>query len=181
MRARRFLVAQAGVTAVEFALLAPVFLLVTMMMLELGLYEIQSASLSYATQKAARQILTGKAANTTGLTTSKFINELLCPSLPPPMDCTKVVVNISVADSAAGATAWTSLMNDSFTGLKAVPKDNSMTNFAIGAAGSTVALQVYYKMPLYLLPVFSGSNQYYQWIVSTAAFRNEPFTTSAGG
>jgi Flp pilus assembly protein TadG len=181
-------------TAVEFAVLAPMFLGVSLAVLEVGLYETYTAGLSYATQKAARQILLGNVANgansngaPVNLTT--FVNDYLCPSLPPFMACGSVVVNsqvMNVESTPQGASAWWTLMNAGQTWLAPVPMNNTQTNFCIGSSGSTVALEVYYAMPFWALPLWNTPTTAFKgstviWISSTAAFRNEPFSTGYAG
>ena len=187
---QRFSACDSGVTAVEVALLAPAFLGASLMLMEIGLYELYSAGLSHATQGAARQILLGNVANSAQpVTLTNFINNYLCPSLPPPMTCDRIIVNSQVMNTQQtpqGASAWWALMNASQTGLAPVPMNNTQTNFCVGSTGSIVALEVYYAMPFWSIPLmntptttFNGSPVI--WIASTAAFRNEPFTTGYAG
>jgi Flp pilus assembly protein TadG len=172
-----------AVTAVEFAMLAPAFMGITFMILQIGLYEMYSASLSYATKNAARQIMIGNVANTPNITTTTFMNTFVCPNLPPMMSCGQVVVN---AVTMPSGSSWWSLMNAQQTGLAPPPMNNALTSFCIGGTGSTVALEMYYAMPTISFPYFNTPTNTYNgnpviWIASTAAFRNEPFTTSYTG
>ena len=187
---RYFLAADEGVTAVELAFLAPIFLGASLMLVELGLYELYAASLSYTTQQAARQILTGQFANSADTSISGFINNSVCASLAPPMSCDRIVVNSVVLNSQStpqGASSWWTLMNAAQTNIAPpAAMDNTKTTFCIGSSGSTVALEVYYAMPFFSIPLmgtpttmFNGSPVI--WIASTAAFRNEPFATSYTG
>jgi Flp pilus assembly protein TadG len=193
-KAESFLRDRKATTAIEFAFLAPMFIAVSLAILEVGLYQMYTAGLSYATQKAARQILLGNVANgansngaPVNLTT--FVNDYLCPSLPPFMACSSVVVNsqvMNVESTPQGASAWWTLMNTAQTGLAPVPMNNTQTNFCIGAGGSTVALEVYYAMPFWALPLWNTptttlNGSTVMWIASTAAFRNEPFSTGYAG
>jgi Flp pilus assembly protein TadG len=185
-----FLSSESGVTAVEVALLAPAFLGASLVLVEIGLYELYSGSLSYATQSAARQVLLGNVANgPQPVTLANFINNYLCPSLPPPMTCDRIIVNSQVMtteQTSQGASAWWTLMNASQTWLATVPMNNTQTSFCIGGAGSVVALEVYYAMPFWSIPLvntptttFNGSPVI--WIASTASFKNEPFSTGYAG
>ena len=180
---------ESAVTVVEFALLSPAFFGITFMIVQLGLYQLYGASLSYATQRAARQILVGNVANTANITMPIFLNTFVCPNLPPPMSCSRVIVNIKTVTSpySSGTTSsWWTLMNAQGTGLLSAPMDNTKTSFCIGQSGSIVAFQMYYAMPAISFPffatpasTFNGASAF--WIVSTAAFRNEPFMTSYSG
>src|ERR1700760_3797146 len=90
-------------TAVEFALLIPVFMGASFMLLQVGLYQFYVGGISYATQKAARQILLGNVAsgtNSSGVVSlSAFINSYLCPNLPPFMACANVVANVQTMNT----------------------------------------------------------------------------------
>jgi len=187
---RDFLAADEGATAVELGFLAPIFIGASLMLVELGLYELYSASLSYATQKAARQILTGQFANSADTSIAGFVNNSVCASLAPPMTCDRIVLNsqkLTSQSTPGGASAWWTLMNAAQTNIAApATMDNTKTTFCIGASGDTIALEVYYAMPFWSIPLmgtptttFNGSPVI--WIASTAAFRNEPFTTTYTG
>ena len=72
------------------------------------------------------------------------------------------------------------------TGLTAPPMNNNLTSFCIGSAGSIIAAQVYYAMPLVGIPAmltnattFNGQSVIF--ISATSVFKNEPFTTSYSG
>ena len=186
---RAYMRSERGVTAVEFAMLAPAFLGLTFMILQLGLYEMYSASLTYATQNAARQIMIGNVANTNNINMTNFMNTFVCPKLPPLMLCSQIVVNsvtLSSQSSPNGDSSWWSLMNAQKTGLAPPPMNNTQTSFCIGGTGSIVALEMYYAMPTISFPFFSTPSSTFNgypviWIVSTAAFRNEPFSTGYSG
>jgi Flp pilus assembly protein TadG len=187
---RDFLAADDGVTAIELGFLAPIFLGASLMLVELGLYELYAASLSYTTQKAARQVMTGQFANGADTSITSFINNSVCASLAPPMTCDRVVVNSTVLTSQStpqGASAWWTLMNAAQTNIAPpAAMDNTKTTFCIGASGSTVALEVYYAMPFFSIPILGTPSTMFKggpviWIASTAAFRNEPFTTTYTG
>lgn len=139
--------------------------------------------MSYATQNAARQILIGNVANTNNINVNTFLSNFVCPKLPPPMSCDRVVVNSKVQPVQ---NSWWNLINAQKTGLAAVPMDNAQTTFCIGRSGSTVALQMYYAMPTIAFPFFNSPSTKFNgspvfWIASTAAFRNEPFSTAYNG
>jgi len=72
------------------------------------------------------------------------------------------------------------------TGLTTPPMNNSLTGFCIGAAGSIIAAQVYYAMPVIGIPAmltnastFNGQSVIF--ISATSVFKNEPFSTNYTG
>ena len=193
--ARDFARRQDGGPASEFALIMPLFAGLVFVIAQLGLYFYYSASLFYATQTAARQIMTGSVANQS-LTASQFQTTILCPKLPGAMSCSNVVTNIQVVPEAAQPSGFYSLMNFAstsanslgytMTGLQSVPMNNTKTNFCIGSPGAIVAVEVFYAMPVLGLSWLLGAASTYNgrsviFIDATAAFKNEPFTTNYSG
>jgi hypothetical protein len=72
------------------------------------------------------------------------------------------------------------------TGLTTPPMDNTLTSFCIGSAGSIIAVQVYFAMPIVGIPdlltnaaTFNGQSVIF--ISATSVFKNEPFTTTYSG
>ena len=193
--ARDFVRRQDGGPASEFAMIMPVFVGLVFVIAQLGLYFYYSASLFYVTQEASRQILTGSVANQ-NLTAAQFRTQILCPLLPGPMSCNNVVTNISVIPEAAQPGGFYSLMNFvstssnlrgyTMSGLASVPMNNTKTSYCIGTPGAIVAVEVFYAMPVLGLSWFLGVASTYNgqsviFINATAAFKNEPFTTSYSG
>ena len=175
--------ADAGVSAIEFALLLPLFTGFVFMILQVGLYFYYSTYLSYATDIAARQIMTGAVASQ-GLTAAQFRTNLLCPALAGAMSCNNIVTNVTVVPPGNNGAGWTALTNS--TGLVTPAMDNSKTSFCIGAGGSLVALEVFYAMPVLGIPqMLSGAitynNQSVIFIGASAAIKNEPFSAANAG
>ena len=191
---RAFVRRQDG-SAVEFAALMPLFAALLFVIAQMGLYFYYSASLYYVTQAAARQILTGNVANQ-NLTAATFRTQKLCPLLPGSMSCNNIITNIQVVPEASQPAGFYSLMNYikntsaplgyTMTGLAKVPMNNSDTSYCIGAPGAIVAVEVYYAMPVLGISWFLSNATTYNgqsviFINATAAFKNEPFTTSYTG
>jgi len=174
-----------GVTAIEFAFLAPVVLYLILMTFQVGFYFYCKARLFSATTQAGRQIRTGSVANQ-GLTAAQFRNNLLCPMLPGSMPCSNIVTNSVVIPSGNYGAGWLPALNASRTGPLIPPMDNSKTSYCVGVSGSIVALQVFYAMPVIGIPPLLGvatkaNNASVIFIQATAVWKNEPFTTSYGG
>lgn len=172
---RRLLREDRGVTAVEFAFLAPLYFGILFFTCQIGLYLYYSASLSYATNSAARQVMTGAVSQIPKLTADIFRTQVLCPALPGMMSCDNIVIN--VVNVPAGG---------SFYGLQPPVMDNTKTSFCIGQPGSYIILQVFYAMPvLGISSMLSGAVTYNNvqstFINSNAVFLNEPYTSSYNG
>jgi Flp pilus assembly protein TadG len=181
-------------TAVEFAILIPVFAALIYVIAQIGLYFYFSASLYNVTEEATRQILVGSVANQ-GLTADQYRTKILCPLLPFEMSCDNVITNIQVAppQSAGGFYSLTNYaanasnpLGYSLTGLIQPAMDNNKTSYGIGGGGSVVAVQVYYAMPVLGLSwILSGATRWQGqdvvFIGATSVFMNEPFNTSYSG
>ncbi len=175
---------RSGVSAAEFALVVPAFLLLVIETLQLGLYFYTSASLDHATSDAARQILTG-AVSQAGLTAAQFRTQVLCPALPGSMSCANIVTNILDVPEATSPGGFYTYLNASQTGITPPAMDNTKTSFCPGSTGSYVYIQVYYAMPV-LSPIWTatavnwnGSNVHF--VSASAAFKNEPFQSAQTG
>jgi Flp pilus assembly protein TadG len=194
---RRLVRERSGLAAVEFAVLLPMFAFLIFMISQVGLYFYFSTTLYYVTDAATRQILTGGVANQ-GLTAAQYRTQILCPLLPGSMSCNNVITNIQVVPSYSGATSggFYSLTNIvtspsspqgyTMTGLTTPPMNNNLTGFCIGSAGSIIAAQVYYAMPVIGIPAMlvnasTFNGQPVIFISATSVFKNEPFTTAYSG
>ena len=177
-----------GVAAVEFAVLAPIYLWLVLMVMQIGLYFYYSATLQRATDAAIRQVLVGNVANSS-LTQTQFLNQILCPQIPM-LNCSNVVVNF--VDAPASFTSLTNAVAATKTtpavapsGLTAPTMNNSKTSFCIGGNGAVMVAEVFYAMPVLGIPAFAGSPTYNGqlviWIQADNVFKNEPFSTTYSG
>jgi Flp pilus assembly protein TadG len=176
---------RSGVSAAEFALVVPAFLLLVVETLQLGLYFYISASLDHATSDAARQILTG-AVGQAGLTATQFRTQVLCPALPGSMSCANIVTNVLDVPEATSPNGFYTYLNTTQTGIAPPSMNNALTSFCPGSTGSYVYIQVYYAMPV-LSPIWmaaasvtwNGSTVHF--VSASAAFKNEPFQSTGTG
>ena len=167
-----------AVSAIEFALVGLPFFMLLIGIMVVALLTFSAASLDYAVQKAARAIMVGNA-QSAGLDAARFQTELLCPNLPAGLfDCSKLLVSLtSFADPVT--TDYYSYVKPDLSGL-IVP---TQAAFCLGAASSYQVLEVTYPFPIYFAP-FAGAPQVVNgkyMLMSSLTFKNEPFTTSAGG
>jgi Flp pilus assembly pilin Flp len=85
-RRRRFGRDRSGASAVEFAIVAPVFLSLMFATFEVGWFFFVGATVDSATVDAARQVRTGQVQNQ-NLTKQQFFEDVVCPRLAFLEDC----------------------------------------------------------------------------------------------
>ena len=181
--ASRFLSASEATTAVEVGLLGLPFLSLIVGIVVIGFMAWSSSTLDFATQKAARQIMTG-ALQANGTTATQFRSTVLCGYLPSPLfDCSKIVVNLTTVTESSEPTGWYNLITTNQSGLIRPVMDNNLTSFCLGAGNSYQVLQVLYPFPIYFrlvaTPAALAANQFV--VMSTLVFKNEPFQNSSSG
>jgi Flp pilus assembly protein TadG len=161
---------------VEFAMIAPVFFLLLMGIMENGLIYFAGTTLQNATDNAARYVRTGQA-QANGLTQAQF-RARICADIQPLLSC--------------GANLQIDLeeYNDYTTATFATPIDvngnlkNTLNNFQPGTACNVVLLRSFYVWNILtpmLSPFLTNMSTGKHLITATAAFRNEPFTSAVSG
>jgi Flp pilus assembly protein TadG len=171
---RRFRRHRRGSTAVEFALVAPVFFALLFAIVEVALMFFASQVLETITQVSARYLLTGQAQS--GPMTQAQFKTYVCGQIPALFTCANLKVNVQSYPSF-GSINITSVYDASgnFVGS---------TNYCPGNAGDTVFVQLSYQWPLFVTGLgFNMSNPgtHARWLTATAAFQNEPFSAPASG
>lgn len=162
----RFLRAQRGVTAIEFALVAPVFLMLLFGTLESSMAYFVATTMEGEVQRAARQIRTGavQAADDP----LETFRTALCNNLENLTDCSRVVIDVRTFPDF-GDLDRPPLIDDDGN-----PQNES---FDPGGAGEVVLVRIAYRydiMTPFLSDVMSDGNGYYD-IYAAAAFQNEPY------
>ena len=167
-----------GTAAIEFAIIAPVFLMLLWAIFETGMMFFASQTLTHGLQQTARQIRTGKAHSDT-LTQSAF-RDAVCAQVNYLLSCDadKLYLDVRAFSSFAGVGFPPPLDPDNNF-------DNvNMNHFEIGESGnisggsSIVLVRGFYVWQIYT-PVFG---QYFsnmagnkRLLSSSVAFKNEPF------
>lgn len=162
---RRLARKQDGAAAVEFAMVAAPFLMLTFAIMETALVFFAGQTLETAVSDASRLIMTGQA-QSQGFNQTAF-KQAVCARIYGLFDCANgVFVDVKTYTSFSGVD-----LNPPLDGSGNF--QNNMT-YQPGGAGDIVVVRLYYKWPIYvaLLQNMSGSNRL---LVATAAFRNEPF------
>lgn len=168
----RFARAREGVTAIEFAMIAPIFFALLLGIFETAFAMLSSQLVETATIDASRLILTGQA-QTKGMTKDTF-KAAVCKILPPFMDCSgKVYVDVQVL------TAFDANVS---TPTKDGNLDPSGFKFVAGGPEDIVMVRIYYKWAGLIPSVMKNfgldlSNQADGSTLESATmvFRNEPY------
>jgi hypothetical protein len=156
-----------GATAVEFGLVAGLFLAMVLFTAELGFYLYAQLSLDYATAYSARQLLTGNG-RPAGVSSASFLNATLCPSLQTLLSCDNIVINLFPLASGAD---YSSVPPPS--ALLANGKPNpAAAQFTVGQNSSLMIMQVIYLAPNFMWPLSYATGAAMP-IYSTAAYVNE--------
>ena len=145
-------------TALEFALVGPMFLLLALMIIENGLMFFAQTVLDNATRAAARQLQIG------AVTTSAAFQAALCGQVGTLINCSGL--QFTVTSGAAFPTAVT-----------APTATGTFTNasFAPGTGGQFVLVEVAYNRS-YVTPWLINIGPASWVLLSTHALQNEPFS-----
>ncbi|WP_181408114.1 TadE/TadG family type IV pilus assembly protein [Pararhizobium mangrovi] len=156
-----------GATAIEFAILGPIFFLLTFAILETGLLLLGQLGIDQAAKEAARIVRINKVAND-GMSEQAF-RRMICNASIVPITCSKLQIDLHRAPSFA-----------SFEPSPPVREGKINTTgfqFDPGAPGTIMEMRVYYAWPLvadlvhrYYSNIDDG-NYLISWVTF---FRNEP-------
>ncbi|MGI4958553.1 MAG: TadE/TadG family type IV pilus assembly protein [Janthinobacterium lividum] len=153
---RRFVWSRRGTTALEFALVGPLLLMLVFIIMENGLMLFAQAVLDNATVMAARQIQIGS------VTTSNAFRSAVCSNMSTFFDCTKLHFYV-----ASSSTGFPSALIPSTSGTFA------STSFSTGSGGNYVLAEVAYNRAFVSPWVINLGGP--SWILlSTQAVQNEP-------
>ncbi|WP_068311811.1 TadE/TadG family type IV pilus assembly protein [Polycladidibacter hongkongensis] len=170
----RFAKDNRGVTAVEFALVAPVFFLLIVGILEVGLLLFSNQMLDHATHETARLVRTGQAVGST----KEDLRAYFCEKSVH-MFCRKgsqedLVISVQPYDSFSKIGDVPPPKYDPETGSW-TPED---TAFNVGGSATIMLLRVSYRKQMLtkkFVELFSADSSGSLVITSAAVFRNEPF------
>jgi len=162
--------------AMEFAIIAPVFFILLMGIIENGVIYFAGSTLQYATDTAARLVRTGQA-QASSMTQAQFRTNI-CNNISPILACdTNLQIDLEAYSGYGGA----SFSNPITAGGTLDP---SLTNYQVGSACNVVLVRAFYTWKV-LTPILSqfltNISGGYHLITATAAFRNEPFNTAVAG
>ena len=174
---RRFRRDCRGVTAVEFALVAPVFFALLFAIIETALVFFASQMLETITQDSARLVLTGQAQGGS-LSQEDFKKQVCAHKLIFMFDCNGISVDVrSYAQS-------TLVKIPNQIGADSTFINNDM-KYCPGQDGSIVVVRLFYQWPVIIIKMLNvGYNLEYnlsnlsgskRLLSAVAVFKNEPF------
>lgn len=104
-KARRFAFDRSGASAVEFAIVAPVFLMFMFATFEVGWFYFVNSMVDGATTNAARILRTGQAQKVE-MSSGEFFNQIVCPKVEVFGDCSsRLTVEVKKYDKFADMAA----------------------------------------------------------------------------
>ncbi|WP_292523179.1 TadE/TadG family type IV pilus assembly protein [Methyloceanibacter sp.] len=163
-----------GASALEFALIAAPLIMLLLGIVQVGYIYFANFALDEAVANGARLIRTGQA-QTKGLDAAKFKEEL-CKNLVGPVVCGGVKLDVRSYDNFAAAASGMTAP------LGADGKINNNLTFDPGNPEDVVVVRAFYPLELgSLFPSALGLGAMANMadgnrlLVSTAAFRNEPY------
>ncbi|MCJ8323740.1 MAG: pilus assembly protein [Rhizobiales bacterium] len=165
----KFLRCDKASSAIEFALVAPMFLAVVFSIFEVGYVFLTDLAMESSLANAARLIRTGQVSGTMNAAQFKTI---ICDNTFNLVNCDKINVEVDVFGDFESGTNLPSLFDD----------DGKLVNNQVFKAGSRDSIIVARTTYLYnIINPFGnvvqlsnyGDNQYLQ--VHVVAFKNEPF------
>lgn len=161
----RFRAATRGISALEFAMVAPLLLTLMLLILESGLILFGQAALDTATADAARLIRTGQVQTASAGQT--MFTTRLCNDMAHVVACGDLQVNVQSAGSFS-----------SLDGAVATTASGAMANtgFAPGGPSQFVLVQVGYQ-PADSIPLVGAALKaaFGSLLVSSVAFQNEAY------
>jgi Flp pilus assembly protein TadG len=162
-----------GGISVEFAMIAPIFLLLLLAIFELGYMVFVQSVLDGSARDAARLIRTGQVQ--TNSNPQQDFQTLLCNEMAQFVGCSSLLYNVQTYSSWSAAQ----------TGLSQPVTRNSsgtMTNasWTPGSSSQIVIVQVTYNRSFITswITQYLGGPYGTAFLTSTVVFQNEPFPTS---
>jgi Flp pilus assembly protein TadG len=177
-----------GALAIEFAFVAPLFLLLLLVIVELGLTLTTQSLLDGATRDAARLIRTGQVQSQTSPITT--FQTLLCNDMKPLMSVSKcdsnVIFEVQIFSTFGSVSFTPCTFNNNQTGT------GTQCSFTPGSSGNIVAVRASYNRTFIVPWVGACMSGGHCWtgpgshvgsngtggitLTSTVIFQNEPFT-----
>jgi len=140
----RFWRATRASTAIEFAIVAPLFIGLLISILEIGIYFFAQNVLQTAAVQAGRLFLTGQA-QASNLTQAQLVSSV-CPNIQALFTCGSLMVDVNTFSSFGGANTSTPTLTYNAQG-----QVTNSWNYTPGTAGQIMVVRL-----MYLWPVVSG-------------------------
>lgn len=173
---RRFVRSRSGATALEFAIVAPVFLVALVGTMEVGIAYGAQASLQNSANAAARLVRTGQAQG--GSLTQTQFHDVICANIQPLLACdSNLQIDLQSYNSFGGANFGSPLLPNGNL-------DPSLNRYQPGNPCDVVLLRVFYKWHVItpiIGPLLANMPGDTMLMSATSAFRNEPYTSGVAG
>ena len=168
-----------GSAAVEFSLVAAPFIFLLFAMVEVGISMFAAQALETGTQDVGRLVMTGQSQNSAKPKTNNGVTETqeqantrvagefktaLCNKVSSLFSCAQILVDVRSFSSATTVTLPS-------------PTNCQLANkFEMGGPDDIVVVRVFYQWPTFATALnFANCPDAKRLLISTAAFRNEPF------
>ena len=162
--------ATGGASAIEFAMVAPVFFVLLFGIIETGVLYLAQADLQYAVNNAARKVRTGQVQS--GNVTQQAFRDAICSDISAVLSCNGNLSVDVVSYPTFTPANYQSPLNADGT------LSSNLNHYQPGTSGQVVLLRVVYTWqvatPL-LTPFLVNMAGNFHLLSATAAFRNEPF------
>jgi Flp pilus assembly protein TadG len=171
---RRYRRSQSGVTAIEFAIVAPPFFMLLMAIFEVGIMLFSEYVIEHGVGQAARMIRTGEV-QLQPMSDAEF-KELVCGKLATFLDCeSKLHIDVRAFDDFDQVTSSPPLTADG-----ELSSDATSNSFQPGDPLQVVVVRVYYEWSLFTpgLTHMANMSDGRRLLAAGAAFRNEPYGKS---
>ncbi|MGF6307238.1 Flp pilus assembly protein TadG [Bradyrhizobium sp. i1.8.4] len=165
---RRFHRNRRGATAVEFAMVAPLFFGLLFAIIEVAMIFFASQVLETVTQDSSRMVMTGQAQGASY--TQDDFKKYVCGRVNALFDCTN---GIYVDVRSYPATG--------FANVNLLPiTDPSQVKWCPGKDSDVVVVRLFYQWPLFVTKLFSSTylTNGKRLLIATATFKNEPSGTA---
>lgn len=163
--------ARSGSATLEFAMIAPVFFLFLMGIIETGVIFFGNSTLQFAADDLSRQIRTGQV-QSQNLTAAQFRTKV-CNDIGPLLPCNaNLQIDVETFNSFGGAS-----MTPPLTAQGNL--NPNLDNFNPGSACQVAVVRLFYTWhiitPL-MQPLLGNLPGGYHLLTASGAFRNEPFS-----
>ena len=168
----RFWAASRATSAIEFALLAPLFLGTLIAIFETAIFLFAQQTLQTAAADAGRLIMTGQVQNA-GMTQAQYANAI-CPMIQPLFNCSNLMVDVANYSSFIGANTAEPTLTYNAQG-----QVNNTWSYAPGTPGQVMVVRLIYQWPVVSgLLGFALANLQngYAEMMGVSAFRVEPYS-----
>jgi Flp pilus assembly protein TadG len=173
---RRYRRSQSGVTAIEFAVVAPPFLALMLAIFEVGIMLFSEYVIEHGVGNASRMIRTGEV-QTEGMSATEF-KTLVCGKLAGYLDCEN---NLHIDVRAFKDFDEVSLPAPLTPEGALSSEVTSDSHFEPGDPYQVVVVRVYYPWSLFMpgMSHMSNMSDGRRLLAAGAAFRNEPYASSS--